>query len=185
LTVNFAVAFQAAFNGAKKIYMEAYDGLDSGWIQKGTWTASAAAALGPVSVTPSSGTGSSQSFSFVFTDPAGYAAIRSVSLLFNSSLIGNAGCYVLVYPLSNALYLANDANTGWLTPLTLGGAGTVQNSQCAITAAGSSAAGSGNTLTVTLSLSFQAAFKGTRNVYMEAYDGADSGWLQKGTWTIP
>jgi hypothetical protein len=36
-----------------------------------------------------------------------------------------------------------------------------------------------------LALSFPPAFQGTRNIYMEAYDGTDSGWPQKGTWTIP
>jgi len=44
---------------------------------------------------------------------------------------------------------------------------------------------SGNNLTLNLALSFQHAFTGARNIYMEVYDGADSGWLQKGTWTVP
>jgi len=34
-------------------------------------------------------------------------------------------------------------------------------------------------------LSFLPAFQGTRNIYMEVYDGIDSGWSQKGTWTVP
>src|SRR4029077_8013234 len=38
--------------------------------------------LAPVSVTPSSGTGSSQTFSFVFSDPKGSAAISTVSIVF-------------------------------------------------------------------------------------------------------
>jgi hypothetical protein len=40
LTVRLAITFRAAFTGVKNIYMNAVDsgGLDSGWLQKGTWT---------------------------------------------------------------------------------------------------------------------------------------------------
>jgi hypothetical protein len=106
-------------------------------------------------------------------------------MLFSTSASGAGGCYLLYYRASKVLYLANDAATAWLTPITLGGSGTVQNSRCAVTASTSSATGSGNILTVNLSIAFLAAFQGTRNVYLEAYDGVDSGWVQKGTWTIP
>ena len=182
LTVNLALSFQTAFQGTRNVYMEVYDGADSGWQQKGAWTV--AAAVGPVSVTPASGSGSSQTFGFVFSDPQGYAAISTVSVIINSSLTGASGCYLLYYRASNVLYLANDASTAWLTPVTLGQSGSAQNSHCTVNAASSSASGSGNNLTVNLALSFPPA-QGTRNVYMEVYDGADSGWLQKGTWTIP
>jgi hypothetical protein len=64
----------------------------------------------------------------------------------------------------------------------LGQSGTLQNSQCAVNAASSSVSGSGNNLTVNLALSFQASFTGTKNIYMDAYDGPDSGWQLKGSW---
>jgi hypothetical protein len=185
LTVNLAITFQTTFNGARNIYMEAYDGLDSGWSQKGTWTVAATTPLGPVSVTPSSGSGTTQNFAFLLADPRGYAAIQSTSILVNSSLIGAGGCYILHYRAANVLYLANDNATSWLTPITLGTSAVTQNSQCSISASGSSSSGSGNELTLNLAITFKAAFQGTRNVYMEVYDGSDSGWFQKGTWTIP
>jgi hypothetical protein len=185
LTVSLAMTFEAAFNGPKNIYMEAYNGMDSGWVQKGTWTVSTFVPLGPVSVTPDSGTGASQTFSFLFTDAQGYAAIQSTAMVINSSLTGAGGCYLLYYRGSNALYLANDASTAWLGPVFLGGSGTMANSQCSVSAAASSGVGSGNELTVTVALTFTGAFQGTKNIYMEVYDGADSGWHQKGTWTIP
>jgi hypothetical protein len=185
LTLTLDITFQTSFNGSRNVYMEAYDGLDSGWQQKGTWTVSGAVLLAPVSVTPSSGTGAAQTFSFVFADPGGYAAIQSTSVLINSALIPQSGCYALYYRTSNLLYLANDAGTAWLSPIALGGSGTTQNSQCTITAAGSGASGSGYNLTLTLVIAFKTAFHGTRNVYMEVYDGSDSGWLQKGSWIVP
>jgi hypothetical protein len=184
LTVNLALTFQTSFSGTRNIYMEAYDGADSGWQQKGTWSVPATV-FGPVSVTPSSGSGSSQTFAFAFSDPSGYAAISSVSIVINSALSGVSGCYLLYYRASKALYLANDTGTAWLPAITVGQSGTLQNSQCAVSGAGSSGSASGTNLTLNLAITFQSAFKGTRNVYMEVYDGADSGWQQKGTWTIP
>ncbi len=36
-----------------------------------------------------------------------------------------------------------------------------------------------------LALTFKAAYAGTKNVYLEVYDGQDSGWQNKGTWIVP
>jgi len=35
--LNVPLSFQTAFSGAKNIYMDAYDGTDSGWQLKGAW----------------------------------------------------------------------------------------------------------------------------------------------------
>jgi hypothetical protein len=186
LTLNVALSFPASFGGTKNIYMDAFDGTDSGWQQKGTWTIPPAGGPpSPVSVTPSSGSGASQAFSFVFSSPRGYAALSTVLVTINATL-GSAGeCYFLYYPGSNALYLVNDASSGWVGSITLGQSGTLQNSQCTVNAGASSTSGSGNNLTLNVALSFPAAFAGAKNIYMDAFDGTDSGWQQKGTWTVP
>ena len=188
LTVNLVLSFNPAFGGAKNVYMDAFDAwtVDSGWLQKGTWTVPA----GPptlVSVTPSSGNGSSQTFSFVYSDQKGYASITTLQTVINSSLSASASCYLLHYPRANVFYVSNDAGTGWLGPVALGSAGSLQNSQCTVNTEGSSASGSGTNLTVNLVLSFKPAFGGAKNVYMDAVDGytLDSGWQQKGAWTVP
>src|SRR4029077_53633 len=97
LTVNLALSFKPAFGGAKNIFMDAGDGLNSGWQQRGTWTVPTVAPT-LVSVAPSSGSGSSQTFSFVYSDVKGYASITSLLTIINSSLSGSAGCYLLYYP---------------------------------------------------------------------------------------
>ena len=165
--------------------MEVYDGQDSGSILKGTWTPDTVA-MGPVSVTPSSGSGASQMFHFPV---CGTERLRGDPLGFGESSTprwrrtARATCTIL--RASNSIYLANDPGTAWLTPAVLGQSGTLQNSQCAVNIGASSAAGSGTSLALNLSLTFQSGFKGTKNVYMELYDGQDSGFKQKGTWTIP
>jgi hypothetical protein len=45
---------------------------------------------------------------------------------------------------------------------------------------------SGNNLTLNLALSFNAGFAGAKNIYMEVQNATlDSGWAQRGAWTVP
>jgi hypothetical protein len=187
LTLTLSLTFKPGFSGARKLYMEVTDGTNSsGWQERGAWTVSSGGPPSAVSVAPASGSGATQSFSFAASDPDGYAGIVSAQMLVHSSLSTSGGCYLLYYRPTNAIYLTNDTATSWQKPVTLGQAGTLENSQCAVNPATSSATGNGTTLTISLSLTFKSAFKGTKNVYMEVYDGSgDSGWQQRGTWTIP
>src|SRR5256714_13676081 len=105
-------------------------------------------------------------------------------MIVNSTPAGAGGCYVLYIRGSNLLYLANDASTAWLASGTAGQSGSLQNSHCTVNTGNSSASGSGNNLTLNLALSFSSTFQGTHNVYMDVYAGVDSGWSQKGVWTI-
>jgi hypothetical protein len=107
-------------------------------------------------------------------------------MLINGTLSAVNGCLLSYARLSNVVYLRNDAGTLWLGPVTLG-AGTLQNSQCIVNAAGSSASGSTNTLTVNVSLTFKPAFTGPKTNFSVATDSAtlSSGWQVKGTWTSP
>jgi beta-propeller repeat-containing protein len=140
----------------------------------------------PVSVTPASGSGSSRTFALAFSDAAGASDILSAQIIINSSLARASGCSLYFYAGgANVVYLANDAGT-FQSSLSIGGSGTMQNSQCAVNAGASSVALSGNTLTLNLALSFTPAFAGTQNVYMYVQNATlGSGWAQNGTWTVP
>src|SRR5205814_1276232 len=94
LILTLAISFAASFGGSKNLYMEANDGSDSGWQQRGTWTVPASLPT-TVSVTPSSGTGSSQTFSFLYSDVKGGSAITTVSVIINGGLSTAGGCYLL------------------------------------------------------------------------------------------
>jgi hypothetical protein len=138
-------------------------------------------------VTPSSGSGSSQTFSFVYSDPNGFADLPWVQVLINSPLSQASSCVLHYNRLTNQVSLVNDANTAWLGPLTLGAAGTLENGQCAVSGATSSASGSGTSLTVNLALSFKPAFAGVKTIYMQTQDtaGWGTGWQARGSWTVP
>jgi hypothetical protein len=67
----------------------------------------------------------------------------------------------------------------------MGTATTLQNNQCAI-AVGSSTNTNGNTLTVTLAMTFSGGFAGAKNTYMYATNGViNSGWQDRGDWNVP
>jgi hypothetical protein len=189
-TVNLAVTFQSAFTGAKNIYgyAQSTTGLTSGWQTLGAWTVSPAVNQSPqvVSASPSSGTGGAQTFSLVYSDPGGANVLSSVQVLFNTTISPTNTCWILVDPVHALAYLANDGYTGYLGPITLGTSGTMQNSQCAINGAGSSATISGNTATVNLAVTFQSAFAGAKNIYgyAQTATGLTSGWQTLGAWTV-
>jgi hypothetical protein len=145
----------------------------------------------PVSVTPGSGSGLTQTFTFTFSDPNGYADLSVLDILVNNYLDGIGACYVALVPASATsgyLYLVADAGGGYVsgTPALLPSSGSFGNSQCTVNGAGSSFSGSGNTLTVTLNITFAPAFAGNKIFYTAARSATqNSGWQALGTWSVP
>jgi len=118
-----------------------------------------------------------QTFSFVYSDPAGASNITHVLLLINNALSGFGSCHVQVDPTQRYVWLLNDGASSWLGPIVMG-SGTLQNSQCTINGASSTVVGAGNTVTMSLALTFQPSFAGVKNIYGLAYNatGLNSGW---------
>jgi hypothetical protein len=191
LTLTLAVSFEAAFNGAQDIYGygQSAEGLNSGFVQLGTYTvfvSSPAQTPQAVSVTPSAGTGSSQTFSFVFSDGSGAADISSIFVGFGTSIWGTNSCFLQLDSTHTLVSLTNDTTSAWMTPITLGSSATTQNSQCTLSGALSSASASGGTLTLNLGLTFPAAFAGAKNIYayVASAEGLNSSWQTLGTYTV-
>jgi sugar lactone lactonase YvrE len=137
-------------------------------------------------VAPSGGSGA-QTFTFRFSDPKGWQDLDVLNVLINSALDGRQSCYLAYSRPQNTLYLVPDNGTGLLPGLLLNGSGTLSNSQCTIVGAGTSASGMGNTLTLTLNMTFTPAFAGNKIIYIATRDLAqdNSGWQALGTWTVP
>lgn len=135
------------------------------------------------SVTPNSGSGTTQTFTFKYSSPNGYSYLSSVSGLINTSTSTATACYFQFTPASKTLYLYNDQGTAVNGTLTSGSGTAVSNSQCTIT--GFTVSGSGNQLTVGIPVKFGANFTGAKNLYGYAADQANqnSGWQTLGTWT--
>jgi len=141
----------------------------------------------PVSVSPVSGSGSGQVMIFTFNDPSGWQDLDVVNILIGNFLDGRNACYLAYSRTAGVLYLVADDGGTLSAGLTLGGSGSVSNSQCSVAGAASSAAGSGDTLTVTLNTIFTAGFGGNKVVYMAARSvgGGNSGWQALGVWQAP
>ncbi len=189
LTVPLALTFTSAFAGSKSIFgmAQSYSGANGGWQTLGTWTPSAAAPIGALPVTPSSGGGTGpQTFSAVFTDPNGAADLQVTYLDFGpaSAFTANS-CIVAYVQASNALYLFNDSNASVLGPITPGGPGSFSNSQCTLSGSGGPVTTAGNNLTVPVALTFLPAFHGTQKIFglAQNYSGANGGWQTLGSWT--
>jgi hypothetical protein len=189
LTLNFPLTFKATFGGLKNVYLYAQDTGNgtSNWQTRGSWSVPASANQPPtaVSVSPASGGGTSQLFTFTFADPNGGTDITWTQMIINSTLTGVGGCYVHYNRGVNQFWIYNDGASALVGPVYPGQPGVIQNSQCSLDGAGSSTSGSGNVLTLSISLSFKPSFADTKNTYLAAWDAANatSNWQLGGSWT--
>jgi hypothetical protein len=187
LTLNVTVSFSGSFTTSENVYLYA-TGLtaqNSEWVEEGGW-APTLGSPAAVSLSPTTGTGTSATFTAVYSDANGVADLGQALLLVSSGVTTSGACDVYYNPQTKQLSLGNDAGTGWSTPaLTPGAAGTAFNSQCTLNAGTSSVSTAGNSLTLTVALSFSSTFLNAKGVYLYAagIDGQNSGWVQEGTWT--
>jgi hypothetical protein len=139
-------------------------------------------------VTPNLGAGTTSTFALQYGDTAGATDLATAWVWFNATLATTSANSCLLYydrPAAR-LYLLDDRSSTWM-PGTLGGGGTLQNSQCAVSLAGSSATLNGNDLTLNLAMTFKPAYAGAKNTYMYAASAnrVNSGWQARGQWTVP
>jgi len=129
---------------------------------------------------PASGVGSSQLFTFSFTDPAGVQDLSVVNILIKSALDAHKACYLAYVVQSKSLLLVNDDGDagGPFAPGT-------QNSQCSVTLSGAST--TGQTLALSLNITFTTVLAGNNIVYLAARDQAqnNTGWRPMGVWQVP
>ena len=143
----------------------------------------------PVGMSPSSGNTLSQAITFTYQDQSTAANLQTVWALINTAIDGRAACYVAYYRPGNQLYLYPDNGDGTqATNIVLTGNNTISNSQCTISAQGASVQTSGNTLIVTLPITFKTSFAGFKGVWLAAQTlgGAQtSPWQALGAEVVP
>jgi uncharacterized protein (TIGR03437 family) len=140
-----------------------------------------------VSLNPFQGSGPNATLTLVYAHPSGWAAIKSAEFIMNprwETSLRSGGCYVKYAPGTGLFTLiADDGNSvaGTTVP---GSTTNISNSQCTLLAAHSSATGSGNNLTLIVSLTFSASFGGQRHIWMQAsdYNNFSTNWLVYGVW---
>ena len=145
-----------------------------------------------VSVSPAAGSSLNQTFTFTFSNPAGFSNLGVLDILINNFLDGRNACYMAFVgsgASTGSVFLVDNAGDagGPYASLALPSSGSASNSQCTIHGTGSSVSGSGTTLTLTLAMTFTSSFAGNKVVYMAAADTGtnNSGWQALGTWAVP
>jgi hypothetical protein len=196
LTLTLSITFNPFFVGNKAIYMAARSKTqNSGWQTLGTWNVPGTSTTGPGVgiVAPARSTSSGQTYTFTFTDSNGFSDLFVLDILTNSFLDGVSACYlayVPTTPTNGYVYLVDNAGDGGYapgSPVGLSSGSVLQNSQCAINTAASSASASGNTLTLNLALAFNTTFAGNQVFFLAArnHTTGNSGWQAAGSVTVP
>jgi len=181
LTVAPTITFKSGFKAGIQIYMYVQDipGMNSGWKTMGWWMVGSLAEQPPsaVSVSPSSGFGTTEQFSFVASSPNGAGNLAEVKMLFNTTLYRVNGCYLTYLATGNQLSLLSDDGTT-STSGQPGATGTLSNSQCSVNLSATTVTASGNTLTVAPTITFTSGFNAGTQAYMYVADvpGMNSGW---------
>jgi hypothetical protein len=187
LTLTLAVSFNPAFAGNRTISVQltGANGLYTAFQQVGAWTVPGSVAPSAVSLSPSSGAGRNQTFTWQFSHPGGGGMIAAAAL----RIVGSDGqdCTLYYHFPAGTVQMFNDSDTQWSAPVQIGSASTVQNSRCVIGVAGTSVAISGNTLSMSVPVIFQPQFAGYRtlSVQLTGTNGLYTGFQQMGTWTVP
>jgi hypothetical protein len=193
LTLNVALTFLPALPGPQQVMMQAVDdaGNWANWQTMGTWTTTPVQPGNPafVSGSPLLGTGMTQTFTYVVSSVNGYTYMRSVQAMFGAGAIYPIpNCYVNYDRLTNQITLLGNSGVwdGTQQSTAMGTGSPINNSQCTVNPAQSSATGSGNNLTVSLNLTFSSSWLGGKNNYLYMYDrgGNQLGWVTVGTWTV-
>lgn len=139
-------------------------------------------------VSPASWTGWGHNFTFTYSDSTGYQNLVGGSAMIASTFNGVGACWVYYNQSAQTIMLASNNTASWssmpISPAGVISSQTLSNSQCTVWSAWAS--GSGDVLTVTVTLGFNSSFAGDKTVWLYTADksGLSSGYQAKGSWDI-
>jgi len=186
LTLTVEVSFTTAYGGSKNVYVNAgsVPGQTTGFQLVGVWAVTGN--VQAVSVSPNSGSGVTQLFTFSYADSAGAAAdLNGAFVRFTNVANPLLMCTIQHRATTGKVRIMLDDGITW-GPFVDYGSGTISNSQCSLDLATSAATPNGNDLTLALKITFLPAFAGPAAISMRAQSlsGPNTGWLSKGSWTV-
>ena len=188
LTLDLRILFKPPFLGTQPIALRANSNFGvttTGWLARGTWDVNAA--VQAISVTPSNGSGSAQTFALAYSDGEGVSADLKAARVRIQDAGGGPQCLIDYNAMTNLVRVMADDLVTWSSAFTPGTVKTIDNnSQCSLDVGQSSAAPSGTSLTLTLRVIFKTAFAGAKSIAMRANSnvGSTTGWIQRGTFTV-
>jgi len=190
VTVRFFVAFSAEFSGAKQLYLSAdrKEGTHDTDPPTKVGTYNVTASVSSVFVSPSSGSGSEQTFTAIYSDVT--SQIQSVFLNLkgsgNNTVAANA-CKLRYDSGSTDIFLVNDAGTNYGSPITSGSPAALSNSQCTLFGVGTYATTFGNNVIAYFRVSFSPKFVGKKEITLGCVDQTGVSTfsnLSRGSYTV-
>ena len=191
LSLTLNIGFKTSFAGNKIIYVAGVEAVAStGWQTMGAYGVPPLPTTFPnaAGMSPSSGSGSNTVLSYSFQDAGNTSTLQTAWALINTAIDGRGACYVAYYRPGNQVFLYPDNGDGTqATSIVLSGTNSLSNSQCTISAAGSSVTANGNQLTVNLNTTFKSGFTGPKGVWtaVQTFGGVSSAWTPAGVWRVP
>jgi hypothetical protein len=132
--------------------------------------------------------GKTQKFTAVYSDPDGFANLKTVDLLVSTDGGAANSIWVRYDRVKNKLYLFDDAGAEVKGGCAPKGAAKIENTQGILNCAQTTVGKSGNNVTVNWSITPKEAFASAtaKKMFMQAGDisGLALGWVEKGAWTI-
>jgi subtilisin family serine protease/chitodextrinase len=163
-------------NTSHSYYVKAYDAANN--LSDPSNTTEASTNSLNVSVNPTSGSGSSKTFTFTASSLNGSTDITRADMTFAVPAFDN-NCYLSWFR-GYGTYLLSDDGSTWIGPI---GTTAIGNSQCSVS--NPSVTESGNNVTLTIPITFNS-FSGTKTVSMYTKNSTqNTGYVKVGTWTIP
>ena len=184
--VSLNMTFKGGYTGTKNVFLFGAEAtINTGWVQRGTFTIAAGGVPTVGAAVPGSGSGPSQRFSFTFSDQGGSGFLTGLAMLLAPTLNTSNACSIVYDRTANVLSLAYDNPLSGAGSLTPGSNFVVANSQCTLKGANSTVIFSTTSVVVTVDLSFNSSWFGTRNIYGYAGEvGVNTGYVTVGSWGV-
>ncbi len=177
LSVSVSVTFASVFDGKKEIFVSVRDfaGLPSTqqWADMGNWIVGTAVPPTADSLSPTNGSGPTTTFTISGSDGNGSDDITWATLIVGDNSLEAANCWVSYEPHSDVLYLLDDAGLP-SAPVQRGSAVGLQNAQCSIDTFNVSFTSAGNSLSVSIPVTFAGTYRQQKNVYVAYSDNVSS-----------
>lgn len=138
----------------------------------------------PISVSPSSGRGSTETFTAVYRDPKGGSHIAMATLAIMNIDVrpgskagwSTYGCLLRFDLQKGLISLAPNVGGTWgYHPIVAGSSSTLSNSQCTAMGVGSSSKVFGDTVTANFEVAFAPEFAGEKQLFLQSAD-LDGRW---------
>jgi hypothetical protein len=145
-----------------------------------------ASAGGPVavSITPNTGSGSHQVFTFVTSDPQGASHLYRTHIQFRTAGKQAVTCYIAILPPSSIDLMA-DGLERWLPAVATGTAEILENQSCSVNPSTSSVQEESTNRTVKLDITFKSPMSGMNTISLNADDRqGDMSPPLNGSWSV-